>query len=99
MHLFDAEDTSDTQRRFWTVLGSVSGVTYLIAAAGLGGIHQSKRFREWLADKLSRRTPPLGYGDSVASRPDGSSSTSGGGLLPRPFRRKTKPSEDKEKGG
>lgn len=44
MHLFDIEDDiAGTQRQFWLVFGVISGMTYLIAAALLSGLHQWKK--------------------------------------------------------
>lgn len=40
MHLFDLAEADETQRRFWTVFGAVSGLTYLAAVTGLLSVSQ-----------------------------------------------------------
>ncbi|XXG93950.1 hypothetical protein Hte_000200 [Hypoxylon texense] len=48
MHIFDADTINTTQKVFWTVLGALSGGTYLIAAFGLFGSNLSAEQRkEW----------------------------------------------------
>ncbi|KAL7913955.1 hypothetical protein GGI35DRAFT_230881 [Trichoderma velutinum] len=41
MDAFQSSDTSSTQRTFWTVLGILSGLTYIIAGMGLFGANNS----------------------------------------------------------
>ncbi|KAK3381920.1 hypothetical protein B0H63DRAFT_476879 [Podospora didyma] len=51
MHLFDADDSTENQRRFFIVFGAVSGLTYLLALVGLSGINRSEKLKE-VASKL-----------------------------------------------
>ncbi|CAI6340025.1 unnamed protein product [Periconia digitata] len=51
MHLFDTGDEiGSTQRQFWTVFASVSGVTYLIAVVALLGVDQRRKLRGWITN-------------------------------------------------
>lgn len=55
--MFHASDEAETRTTFWTVFGLVSGVTYLLALAGLSGVATSRydrrqfvqRVRHWVS--------------------------------------------------
>lgn len=46
MDVFQSDTEGDTKRSFWTVLGALSGVTYLLAALGLFGSNLSAEERK-----------------------------------------------------
>ncbi|KAL7936566.1 hypothetical protein V8C35DRAFT_236473 [Trichoderma chlorosporum] len=50
MDAFQSSDTASTRKTFWTVLGILSGLTYIIAAVGLFGANTSptRLNFEWL---------------------------------------------------
>lgn len=45
MDAFQSAETASTQRIFWTVLGILSGLTYVIAGVGLFGAKASTQLR------------------------------------------------------
>jgi hypothetical protein len=57
MHLFDIDNNmTATKRQFWIVFGSISGVTFVAAAAALLSVQQRSRFKERLAQVFGKRT-------------------------------------------
>jgi hypothetical protein len=51
MDAFQSVETASTQRTFWTVLGILSGLTYVIAGIGLFGAKASTQLRAERKDR------------------------------------------------
>lgn len=57
MDAFQSSDNASTQKTFWTVLGILSGLTYIIAGIGLFGANTSVQTRlEWMKRSKSQVT-------------------------------------------
>jgi hypothetical protein len=50
MHLFDVNNDIDgTRRQFWTTIGAVSAVTYIIATIALTGISRHDKLKDFMS--------------------------------------------------
>jgi hypothetical protein len=50
MHLFDVNNDIDgTRRQFWTTIGAVSAVTYIIAIVALTGISRRDKLKDYMS--------------------------------------------------
>ncbi|PTB64876.1 hypothetical protein BBK36DRAFT_1170546 [Trichoderma citrinoviride] len=64
MDAFQSVETASTQRTFWTVLGILSGLTYVIAGIGLFGAKASTQLRE----ERKKKSKSHGRRDTLQAR-------------------------------